>query len=222
MKFSGVVFDFNGTLFLDSLMHELAWKKVAKELFGKVITTEQYYREMNGKENKLIMDILMEGSYTHEQLMQAEVAKEESYRQLCLAEPGFIRFTAGAEALFDWLKEKGIPMAIATASEISNVEFYWKQFGLERWFTAERVIYNDHTFPLKPNPDIYFKAAQVLGLAPESLIICEDSGAGLRAAKAAKAGYIYGIAAGKETEMAADLIDAVIPDFTAFDRGLLK
>ncbi|MBQ6824283.1 MAG: HAD family phosphatase [Clostridia bacterium] len=219
MTYSGIVFDFNGTLFLDSPMHEKAWIQTAKALFDITVTPEQYYRELNGKENKLIMDAIM-GSYTPDQLMQAEVTKEETYRRLCLKEPGFIRFTEGAEALFDWLTERGIPMSIATASEISNMKFYWEQFRLERWFTPERVIYNDHTFPLKPNPDIYFKAAQALGVPPEKLVICEDSGAGLRAAKAAGAGYIYAIAAGAETAMSAGLMDAVIPDFTYFDRSL--
>ena len=221
MKMNGVVFDFNGTLFLDSVMHERAWIQTAKELLGITVTPEQYYRELNGKENKLIMDALTGGSYTPEQLMQAEVTKEESYRRLCLEEPNFIRFTEGAEALFDWLKAREIPMAIATASEISNVRFYWEQFRLERWFSAERLIYNDHTFPLKPSPDIYHKAAALLGVPPEQLVICEDSGAGLQAAKAAGAGYLYAIVAGAETALFAGLPDAVISDFTQFDRGLL-
>lgn len=222
MRFNGVVFDFNGTLFLDSVMHERAWIRTAKELFDITVTPEQYYRDLNGKENKLIMDALMGENYTREQLAQAEVAKEECYRRLCLEEPGFIRFTPGAEALFDWLKEKGIPMAIATASEISNVEFYWEQFRLDRWFAEQELIYNDHTFPLKPNPDIYYKAAELLGVPPRELVICEDSGAGLRAAKAAGAGYLYAIAAGAETALFAGLPDAVIHDFTQFDRNLLK
>lgn len=222
MKFSGVVFDFNGTLFLDSLMHERAWKEVASDILGRPISTEEYYRDLNGKANRLIMEILLGDAFTEEALIQAEIAKEARYRELCLAEPGFIKLTAGAEELFDWLKANGIPMAIATASEITNVEFYWEQFGLRKWFTEDRLIYCNGTFAPKPSPEIYYKAAAALGLKPENLIICEDSYAGLRAAHAAGAGYLYGIAAGKETELGAGLMDAVISDFTQFDRNLLK
>lgn len=220
MKFNGVVFDFNGTLFLDSVMHERAWKKVASEIVGRPITTEEYYRDMNGKCNRLIMEILLGDRFTEEALQQAEVAKEQRYRELCLAEPGFIQFINGAEQLFDWLKGKGIPMAIATASEISNVRFYREQFGLDRWFPPERIIYNDGSFPLKPAPDIYLKAAAVLGLSPAELVIAEDSYAGLRAAHAAGAGWLYGISAGQEQVIGAELCNAVIPDMNHFDKEL--
>ena len=37
----------------------------------------------------------------------------------------------------------------------------------------------------KPNPDIFLKAAELLGLAPEACIVVEDSPAGIRAAHAA-------------------------------------
>lgn len=221
MALKGVIFDFNGTLFLDSEMHERAWQEISLLLFDRPIPTEEYREHINGRCNRLILDYLL-GSYTEEQLEQAEIAKEERYRELCRATPGFIRLTNGAEALFDTLKEMGIPMAIATASEISNVEFYWKEFQLERWFTRDRIIYSDGTIPMKPAPDIYLEAAKRLGLSPAEVIVAEDSNAGLQAARNAKVGWLYAITAGEETAFGRELADQAITDFTHFDINLLK
>jgi len=217
MKFKGVIFDFNGTLFFDSEMHERAWQEVSVALFDRPIPTAEYREHLNGRCNRLIVEYLLKGNFTEEDVARAEIAKEERYRTLCRETPGFIRFTKGAEALFDALKARGIPMAIATASEISNVEFYWKEFDLARWFTRDRIIYSDGTLPMKPAPDIYLAAAKRLGLSPAEVIVFEDSNTGLQAARNAKVGRIYAITGGDDTAFGRELADKAIPDFTYFN-----
>ncbi len=222
MKFKGVIFDFNGTLFLDSEMHERAWQEVSLELFDRPIPTAEYREHLNGRSNRLIVEYLLKGTFTDEDVTRAEVAKEERYRELCRETPGFIRFTNGAEALFNALKARKLPMAIATASEISNVEFYWKEFDLARWFSREQIIYSDGTLPMKPAPDIYLEAAKRLGLSPAEVIVFEDSNTGLQAARNAKVGRLYAITAGEDTAYGRELADEAIPDFTFFDLNSLK
>ena len=50
----GVIFDFNGTLFLDNDKHILAWNKISQTLRGKGITEEELHTKMNGVTNKYI------------------------------------------------------------------------------------------------------------------------------------------------------------------------
>jgi HAD superfamily hydrolase (TIGR01509 family) len=186
-------------------------------LFDRPIPSAEYQEHLNGRCNKLIVEYLLNGNYTDEDVTRAELLKEERYRVLCRETPGFIRLTNGAETLFDTLKARGIPMAIATASEISNVEFYWKEFDLARWFTFDRIIYSDGKLPMKPAPDIYLEAAKRLGLSPAEVLVFEDSHAGLQAARNAKVGRLYAITGEESGAFGRELADKTIPDFTYFD-----
>ena len=44
-------------------------------------------------------------------------------------------------------------------SEKSNVDFYIKEFNLEKWFDIDKIVYSDGTIKGKPAPDIYEIAA---------------------------------------------------------------
>ena len=54
----GVIFDFNGTLFLDNDKHVLAWNRISQELRNTDITEEELHEKMNGRPNKLIIRYL--------------------------------------------------------------------------------------------------------------------------------------------------------------------
>lgn len=110
--------------------------------------------------------------------------------------------------------------ADATASCGNNVRFFFDTLGLDRWFDLDKVIYNDGTLPGKPAPDLYLKAAQRLGVAPETCVIFEDSGAGIESAQRAGAKKVVGIASMKKpAELETLGVDAVIGDYT--DLGKL-
>ena len=90
----------------------------------------------------------------------------------------------------DFLKSKGIPLAIATNSGLENIDFFYVHFQLHRWFNKRYIIFNDGSVPGKPSPDLFLKAADLLSLNLSDLIIFEDSGSGILAAERAKAGKI--------------------------------
>ena len=50
-----------------------------------------------------------------------------------------------SQEFLDYLKENNIPRAIATMSEWDNVEFYIKEFRLEKWFDIDKIVYSDGT-----------------------------------------------------------------------------
>ncbi len=95
--------------------------------------------------------------------------------------------------MLDLLKAGGIPRAIATASGLDNVKFYIRHLALDKWFKKSNIVYDDGSFPGKPAPDIYLKAAGKLALAPSDCVVIEDSYAGLVSARRAGIGKIVAV-----------------------------
>ena len=188
MKKKGIIFDFNGTLFWDTCLHNLAWDNFLKKR-GIVLSNEEMDKLIHGRLNKEILHDLFGNNLTHGETKQYTYEKESEYRRLC-TELGYSSLAAGVVELFEKLKEEGIPFVIATASDIENIEFYIKTLNLGKWFRREDIIYNDGTVRGKPFPDIFLRALSVLGIEGRDAVIFEDSIAGIKAAEAADAGKI--------------------------------
>lgn len=62
------------------------------------------------------------------------------------------------------------------------MEYYIKKFQLGKWFEIKNIIYNDGTIPGKPNPDLYYLAAEAIQVEPRRCIVFEDSISGIQAA----------------------------------------
>ncbi len=224
MTFQGIVFDFNGTLFLDSDKQEQAWRIVSRELRGEDFGKEEMRRHMHGRPSRAIFEYLTGRTLDEEEVWRLSAHKEEIYRDLCVKDREAFRLTPGAPELLDRLCRAGIPHTIATASEIVNVTFFFEHFGLGRWFDREKIVYDDGTFPGKPFPDIYLRAAENLSLPPAACLVAEDAPSGIEAARRAGAGYILALDTGAtDPERIRTLpgVKAVIGDFTAFDDSLL-
>lgn len=221
--FRGAVFDFNGTLFFDSHLHEQAWLITAKELTGREPPLAEYYEFMHGRTNEAILAHLLRKVPTREFCLTWGEKKEECYRALCLKESGGApRLAPGAAELLDDLIAQGIGCAVATSAEISNITFYREVFGLDRWFSDDRLIYNrDGKVKSKPDPELYLRAAAALGLSPGELVMVEDSISGLKGITNAGAGLRVGISpTGREGFDGAEYTDLIISDYGQLDRGL--
>lgn len=218
----GVIFDFNGTLFFDTEKHEKAWGRYAEQILGRQLTKEENNSIM-GRNNKLILKFLLGRLPSEEEERRMGGEKEEMYRQMC-REEGNCRLAPGAEAFLDELKAKNVPMAIATSSDLGNVNFYYETFHIEKWFDRERVIYDDGTINGKPSPDIYLKAAKSLNLKPSECAVYEDASSGIAAARNAEAGKIIAVASANLPEILGkeEGVDRVICDYKSETFELLN
>lgn len=216
--FKGVIFDFNGTLYEDTDLQEDAWAVLIRKYFHREMGPTEFRDCFHGLGN---VDIL---TYINslDPKLQFDISitdeKEATYRQICREQPERVHFLPGVVEMLDALKSAEIPIAIATASEITNVEFYYEFFHLERWFKPENIVYDDRTFPLKPAPDIYLRAADRLGLSPADCVVCEDSANGIHSAEAAGAGRIIARRSDLKTDSLYQdpKIYAVIDNFCGF------
>ncbi|MPQ44602.1 HAD family hydrolase [Clostridium tarantellae] len=223
MVYSGVIFDFNGTLFWDSEKHDIAWKAFSKELRGCELTDGELKKYVHGRTNKLILEYIVGEELDIERANYLASEKERVYRELCIKDKENFKLAPGAVELLDYLKEKDIAINIATASDNNNVGFFIESFNLDKWFDINKIVYDDGNIKSKPNPDIYLKAIEKIGLKSEQCIVFEDAMSGIEAAHRAKVGKVFAIASQHTREELDKLsnVDYVINDFSNFPRNIL-
>lgn len=175
--YKGVIFDFNGTLFFDNDKHILAWSEISKMLRGRGITELELLEHFNGVPNHKIVSYLLGREGIAEELEKYSQLKEEFYRRFCLEDQENFHLVDGAVEFFNYLKEKGIPFTIASASIKANIDFFVKEFGLGNWINPEDIVYDDGSYENKVA--MFLDAAKNLGVDIKECMIVEDSVSGI-------------------------------------------
>ena len=94
-----------------------------------------------------------------------------------------VKFMSGAPELLGYLKNRGIKVALATGTSRKSTESHLEEMGLADYFDA--TVCGNEIVNGKPAPDVFLKAAELLGAEPEDCFVFEDSLNGLKAAFAA-------------------------------------
>jgi HAD superfamily hydrolase (TIGR01509 family) len=117
-----------------------------------------------------------------EEALAHGAAKEELYRSM--AEPNLLgALVPGVREML--VRHAGMPVGLATNAEPANVDFLLDRAKLRKYFQV--VIDGHHVQHPKPHPEIYLRAAQLLGVSPQDCVVFEDSFSGVQAARAAGA-----------------------------------
>lgn len=199
-KHTGIIFDFNGTMFWDTPFHEKAWNEMAMKMIGKKLSKKELAQKMYGRTNTAIIEFVLGRKISSEESKSIANEKETLYRNICLQNIEKLKFAPGLEELLNHLKEKNIPMTIATSSDKDNVDFFIEQFQLEKWFDTEKIIFNNDSLAGKPAPDIFLKALKAINIGPRNCIVFEDSPSGFLAAHNAGIDMIIAVASNKNFE----------------------
>ena len=220
MSYNGIIFDFNGTLYWDSELHKQTWREFSKDLRGTSFTEEEMIKYLFGRTNEEIIRYAIGRQPTPEMVEDYGSRKEELYRQLAVKDKKNFHLAPGAVEFLDYLKEKNIPRTIATMSDKTNVDFYIKNFHLEKWFDIDKIAYADGVTPGKPAPDIYLKAAQNIGLDPQNCVVIEDALSGIESARRANIGKIVAICSAESPELyePLDCVSEIIHDFYGLEK----
>ena len=193
MTYTGIVFDFNGTLLWDMDLHNQVWRSVGSHHLGRTLTDDELNTKFIGRTNAEIWPYLLGHTPSSSEVARLSEEKEKAYRDLLLSLPHRVTLVEGAVELFETCLASGIEIAIGTAAGKTNVDFYIETFRLHQWFRPERIVYDDGTRPGKPHPALFSTAIDRLGLAPNRCIVVEDGVLGIQAARATGAGKVYGI-----------------------------
>ena len=86
----------------------------------------------------------------------------------------------GLYELLDFLEQNGYRRAVATSTRREHAMRYFSMAGITDRFDA--VATGDMVQRGKPFPDVFLKACELLGEAPENCLALEDSLNGIRAA----------------------------------------
>ncbi|MBO4422958.1 MAG: HAD family phosphatase [Clostridia bacterium] len=174
------IFDADGTL-LDSLG---IWRKTDEEYIlskGRIFDNEAY-----GKINTMTY---AESIRFVKELYGLEESEEQISDEItALVREGYadVKAVDGAERLLKGLKDRGIPMAVATANDGELIRIGLQSTGLSGYFT--RILTCDETGCGKSDAAIFIRAAELFGCRPEDTLVVEDDENYTRAAE--QAGFI--------------------------------
>ena len=168
----------DGVIVDSAAAHTEAWRVY---LSGHGIGINDIEERMLGKHNdEIVRDFFTGHELSETDIIGHGVRKERLYRDMIA--PVF------AEKLIPGIAEflrahSGVPAAVATNAEPANVEFVLDRAGIRDYF---RAVVNGHEVQRpKPAPDIYLKAASMLGAQSSDCVVFEDSLIGVQAARAA-------------------------------------
>ena len=177
-KFAAI-FDWDGVVIDSSTQHEKSWELLAAEI-GKPLPAGHFKRGF-GKKNQVIIPELLAWSHDPEEIQRLGDRKEELYREL--VRQGGMTILPGARELLAALKASGIPRAVASSTSRTNLDSIFASTGLNEFFDA--IVSAEDVVNGKPAPDVFLKAASLLGVPPKRCIVFEDALFGIEAAQRA-------------------------------------
>jgi beta-phosphoglucomutase len=178
MDFS-VIFDMDGVIIDNCPYHFEAWKRFSLR-HGVVFDETSFKDKLFGRTNPDILEGLFGKPLPPVLAASFADEKEALYRTIYT---GHVRPAAGLKRLLKSLKMCGVSTAVATAAPRVNLDFALKETRLRPWFDVLADI--GMVDRGKPAPDLYLKAAELLGRRPGSCVAVEDSFPGITSALAA-------------------------------------
>lgn len=174
-----IIFDLDGVLCTTDKYHYEAWKTIADEL--GVYFDEIVNNRLRGVSRMDSLEIILEKydrPLTREQKSQLAEQKNEIYRSL-LENLTPANVTEGALDTLNTLRGQGYLLAVGSSSK--NAPFILERLGLGTYFDA--VSDGNNISRSKPDPEVFVKAAEMLGVEPEQCLVVEDALAGAEAAR---------------------------------------
>lgn len=174
----GLIFDLDGVICFTDEYHYLAWKELADR--EGIYFDKEINNRLRGVSRMASLDIIMERAkkqYTPEQKLAMAEAKNDAYRRL-LEKMSPANLAPDTRKTLETLREKGMKLAIGSSSK--NAKLILSRIGLEGFFDA--ISDGNNITHSKPDPEVFLKAAQMLGLRPAECLVVEDAKAGIQAA----------------------------------------
>ena len=180
MKYAGIIFDLDGVICSTDDYHYLAWKALADRLgieFDRTINNR-----LRGVSRMESLEIILEKSavaYSEEEKVAFATEKNDIYREL-LHQMSTKDLAEEVKNTLNALRGMGLKLAIGSSSK--NTPFILERLGLGDFFDA--VADGNCITHSKPHPEVFLKAADMIGLDLSVCLVVEDAKAGVSAAVA--------------------------------------
>ncbi len=209
----GLLFDMDGVIVDNHEYHFLSWQKLAKK--HDIQITEEFYRtKMNGRTFSGIIEVVFNDSVPIELAQQIAYEKERIYRELYQPH---LHPTKGLLSFLESARKSNVPMVVGTSAPVENVEFTLDGLNIRHYFKG--VIDDRAVTKGKPDPEVYRKCADLIGINPTDCIVFEDAISGIKAGRAAGAKVIALATSHQREELNADLI---VDNFEQIDLNVIQ
>lgn len=180
MKYQGIIFDLDGVICSTDEYHYQAWKTLADQL-GIHFDRERnnLLRGVSRMESLKIILEKSERTYSEQEKQAFAEQKNALYRTL-LRQMSPADLSDEVRETLQFFRDCGLRLAVGSSSK--NTPFILERIGLGDFFDA--VADGNCITHSKPHPEVFLKAAEMLGLPPERCLVVEDAHAGVEAAVA--------------------------------------
>lgn len=203
--YTAVIFDMNGVIVNDERIHQQSWRLFCAD-HGFKLSDDEFKQKVFGRTEKETFQFLFGKVLTEEEV---EKYSNERVRVAMSIFKPIMKTIPGVVEMLYYLEQKQIPVALATSSRKWYQTFIFDHLALWHYFevivTAEDVTHG------KPDPEVYLRAATLLGVNPAECLALEDSVSGIKSAQAAGM-KVIGIAT-THTAQEIQLADKVVKNF---------
>lgn len=175
---AAVLFDMDGVIFDSERAQMAIWLDIAAQ--EGLSDMEAVYHRCIGVTMEATGKILREAYGADFSWQDFRRRTTEGYRSRYAG--GKLPVKPGARELLASLREKGLPLALASSTQGEMVRQWLSEAGLLECFDV--LVTGDMVKCSKPDPEIFLKACALLHVKPEDAYVIEDSYNGIRAAHA--------------------------------------
>ena len=207
------IFDLDGVIVDTAKYHFLAWQKLANEL--GIEFTHEHNEGLKGVSRVRSLDIILE-------LGNIKASQEDKNKWLVQKNTEYLSYLVDMDAseilpgvvkVLEFLKNKNQFIALGSASK--NARPILEKTNSMHFFDA--IVDGNDVSNAKPDPEVFLRAAKLVGVTNENSIVFEDSVAGIQAANIAN---MTSIGIGDETVLYEAKYN--FKDFTFIDETFLE
>jgi len=174
------IFDLDGVIVDTAIYHYKAWRRLANSLGFDF--SEQQNEQLKGVSRVRSLEIVLQaGGITKTDAEKDQLAAQknawyvEMINQMTTDE-----ILPGAREFVQSCRDAGIKTALGSASK--NSMTILEKLQIVHLFDA--IIDGNKVTKAKPDPEVFLKGAEALGIEPQYCVVFEDAIAGVEAAKA--------------------------------------
>lgn len=241
MPFKAAILDMDGVITQTAKLHAKAWKQMFDEFLEKregksfkpMTIEEDYKQHINGKprykgvrtflQSRNI--VLPEGSPQDSPDQETVVGlgmRKNNYFLDILEKEGVQLYQDTITMVRKW-KEEGIKLAVVSSSR--NCKWVMEAAGVLDLFEVrvDGMMLEELKLKGKPDPDIFLKAAEMLGVTPQEAIVVEDAISGVEAGRKGNFKLVVGVARkGEEEALKEKGADVVVHKLTELQNEMEK
>ena len=179
-KLAGVIFDMDGVLCDTEEQIAAAAAAMFAERYDQEVLREDFAPFVGAGENRFIGGVASKYGIEWDQ----EPDKARTYEIYLEIIKGNLKPLGGVLAFVAKCQQMGLKLSVATSADRVKLEGNLKEIGLaESMF--DTCLTGTDVENKKPDPEIFIKAVDAMGLTPGECVVVEDSPNGIKAAVAA-------------------------------------